>query len=184
MWGGLICWTLCWTSPSRTCMLASFPATRGMAWGLRDCWKTGTAGYDTYPRMQSQKISALSTLPTLLQGNISFSYVTMCYFNVMGRLGRFSAFLCIHRTWPWKVLPVGKPQSLHKTPAGSVATLCMQHSRHAEHFPRTRAISNQTRSWDCSSAGISACHTNSCCFSGPCTLLAGCVSLQLSCSGS
>lgn len=126
--------------------------------------------------MQSQKISTLSTVPTLLQGNISFSYMTMCYLKVMERLGRFSAFLCIHRTWPWKVLPVGKPQCLHRAAADSVATLHMQDSRHTENFPRTRSISNQSRSWDCSSARISACHTNSCCFSGPCALLPGCVS--------
>lgn len=102
--------------------------------------------------------------------------MTVCYLKVMGRLGRFSAFLCIHRTWPWKVFPVGKLQCLHRAPAGSVVTLYIQHSTHTEHFPRTKAISNQARSWDCSSAKISACHTKSCCFSGPCALLPGYVS--------
>lgn len=35
----------------------------------------------------------------------------MSLLKVTGRLGRFSAFLCIQRTWSWKVLSVGATQS-------------------------------------------------------------------------
>ena len=155
-WGGLVCWTLCWTPLSRTCTLAGFLTTGGMAWGLGDCWKTVTVGYDTYPSAWSQKINTLSTHPTPLQWNISFSCMTNNVpFKGHGEI-RENFCIFVQRTSSWKVLPVGRPQRLHGAPAASVATLSMQWSRHTDHLSRTRAVSNQSRSWDCPSARMLA----------------------------
>lgn len=162
--GGLVYSTPCWVSLSRACTLTGFLTTEGISSGLGDLWKTGTVDIsraETSTKVWSQKINALSALTSPPQENTSFSYTAnlICHLKVTGRLGRFSAFLCIQRTQSWKVLPEGSPWGLCRAPEVSVANLQMQWSWHTGHLPRTRATSNQSRWWPliCYSQCLSYC---------------------------